>query len=87
MITGTVLALLGLDGLVVHMHVVLDGRHVLVSQQLLQAEGVVAQHQVANGKRVAQNVRADALAGDARALPDALEASPGHFVHHVSRCR
>src|SRR5579862_4801261 len=34
-ITWAVLALLGLDGLVVHMHVVLHGSHVFVLQELL----------------------------------------------------
>ena len=57
-ITWAVLALLGLDGLVVHVHIVVDGGHVLVAQQFLQAEGVIAQHQVADGERVAQDVRA-----------------------------
>src|SRR5215467_9093295 len=72
-VSGAVLALLRLDGLIVHVHVVLDGGHVLVTQQLLQAEGIVAQHQVADSERVAQNVRADAFASDTGALSDALE--------------
>lgn len=42
MITGAVLALLGLDGLIVHVHVILDGRHILMSQQFLEAKGVIA---------------------------------------------
>ena len=73
MIARTVLALLRLDRLVVHMHVVLDRRHILMPQQLLETKGIIAQHQVANGERMAKNVRADALVGDAHSLSDALE--------------
>ena len=61
MIAWAVLALLGLDRLVVHVHIVLDGRHVLMPQQFLQAKGIIAQHQVANCEGMAENVRADAL--------------------------
>src|SRR2546429_4822843 len=65
MISRTILALLGLDGLVVHMHVVLDRGHVLMPKQFLQTEGVVAQDQITNGKGMAKDVRTDALVGDA----------------------
>ncbi len=64
---------------VVHMHVVLDGRHVLMSQQFLQTEGIVAQYQVADGKGMAENVRTDALVSDPRTLSDAFEEQ-GHPV-------
>ena len=73
MIARTVLALLRLDRLIVHVHVVFDRRHILMPQQFLQAKGVIAQHQVANGEGMAEDVGADALAGDTRSLPDALE--------------
>ena len=73
MIARTILALLRLDRLIVHVHVVLDRRHILMPQQFLQAKGVIAQHQVANGEGMAKNVRADALIGDARSFTDALE--------------
>src|SRR5207248_2122847 len=64
MIPGTVLALLLLNIVVVHAHVELDGGHVLVPKQFLQAERVVARLQVADGEGVPQDVRADALVGD-----------------------
>jgi hypothetical protein len=67
------LALLLLDGGVIHVHVVLHGRHVLVAQQFLETKGVVAQHQVARREGVAQDVRADALAADAGPLANAGE--------------
>ncbi len=61
MIAWAVLVLLRLDGLVVHVHVVLDRRHIFMAQQFLQAERVMAQHQVADGKRMPEDMRADAF--------------------------
>jgi len=77
MITGAVLAFLRLDGLVVHVHIILDGSHILVSQQFLQAEGVIAQHQVANGERMTQDVGADAFISDPGAFAQARKEQ-GH---------
>jgi hypothetical protein len=54
-------------------HVAFDRGHILMPQQFLQTERVIAQYQVANGEGMAKNVRADALIGDAHPLPDALE--------------
>jgi len=80
MVARAVLALLGLDRLIVHVHVVLDGRHILMPQQFLEAKGVIAQHQVADGEGMAEDVRADALAGDARSFTDALEEQRDPFL-------
>ncbi len=60
----TELAFLLLDILVTHMHVVLHGRHILMAQQLLQAERSAAQLQVADGKGVAEAVRIDPFIRD-----------------------
>jgi hypothetical protein len=79
MVARAVLTLLRLDGLIVHMHVVLDGRHVLMSQQFLQTEGIVAQYQVADRKGMTEDVRADALVSDPCTLADAFEEQ-GHPV-------
>ncbi len=76
MVARAVLTLLCLDGLIVHMHVVLDGRHVLMSQQFLQTEGIVAQYQVADRKGMTEDVRADALVSDPCTLADAFEVHP-----------
>jgi hypothetical protein len=73
MIARAILALLRLDRLIVHVHVVLDRRHILMPQQFLEAKWVIAQHQVANGEGMAKNVWADALIGDACSFTDALE--------------
>ena len=67
-ISGTVLALLILNGRVVHVHVVLDRRHILMPQQFLQAKRVIAQHQVAHREGMPQDMRADALVGDPGSL-------------------
>jgi hypothetical protein len=68
MITGTVLALLGLDRLIVHVHVGLHRRHILVSEELLQTKWIIAQHQVTNGEGVTENVGTDALLRYSRPL-------------------
>ncbi len=60
-ITGAILPLLRLDGLVIHVHVVLHRGHVFMSQQFLEAERVVAQHQVTDGERMTENVGTHAL--------------------------
>src|SRR5690242_5337988 len=73
MIARTVLALLRLDGLIVHVHVVLDRRHIIMPQQLLQAKRVITQHQVPHRKGMPQDMRADALVGDARSLAKTRE--------------
>src|SRR5579872_1229378 len=72
-VAGTVFALLFLNSGIIHMHVVFYGRHIIVSQQFLQAERVVARHEVAHGEGMAQNVRTDAFAGDARAFAKACK--------------
>jgi len=79
MITGAVLALLRLNGLVIHMHIVLHRRHVLVSQQLLQAEGVVAQYQVADGEGMTEDVGIDAFVRNPGAFTQARKEQ-GHSV-------
>jgi len=73
MIARAILALLGLDGLIIHMHIVLDGGHVLVPQQFLQAKGIVAEHQVADGEGMPEDVRTDAFPRHPRTLADASE--------------
>ena len=55
------------------MHVVLDRRHILMPQQFLQAKGVIAQHQVADGEGMAENVRADALLCNPRTFANACK--------------
>ena len=72
-IARAVLALLRLDRLVVHVHVVLDGGHILMPQQFLQAKGIVAQHQVAHSKGMPENVGTDTLVGDPRPFANAFE--------------
>lgn len=64
MIARAELAFLLLDGLITHAHVDLHGRHVLVPQQLLQAERIAASHQVADRKGMAQNMRAHPPSGE-----------------------
>ena len=73
MVAGAVLALLLLNIVVVHVHVEPHGREVLMPQQLLEREGVVAQLEVADREGVAEDVRADTLAGDASPLAQARE--------------
>src|SRR5437764_15496773 len=75
-----VFALLRLDRLVIHVHAVLDRRHILVPQRFPQTERVIAQRQVPDGEGMAVDVRADALLGDARPLPDALEEQRGPIL-------
>ncbi len=71
MIARTELALLLLDERIIHMHIVLHRCQVFMSEQFLQRKGVIAQNQVADRKGVPQNVRTDALVGDASPLLDA----------------
>ena len=73
MISRTVLALLILNGRVVHVHVVLDRRHILMPQQFLQAKRVIAQYQVAHREGMPQDMRADALVGDPGSLAKTRE--------------
>src|SRR5258708_5880562 len=73
MIARAVLALLRLDRLIVHVHVVLHRLHILVPEQFLKTKGVIAQHQVADRKRMTKDVRADTLARDPCALADPFE--------------
>ena len=61
MIARTIFAFLLLDRRIIHVHIELDRRHILVPQEFLQAKGIIAQHQVANGKRMAKDVRTDAF--------------------------
>ena len=70
-ISRAVLALLRLDCLVVHVHVVLHSAHILVTQQFLQAERIIAQHQVADREGVPEDVRTDALVRDPGSLANA----------------
>src|SRR5260370_41350747 len=73
MISRTVLAFLRLNGLIIHVHVVLDRRNVLVAKQFLEAEWIIAQHQVANGKSMAQDMGTDALVSNPCSFADPLE--------------
>ena len=72
MIAGAERALLHLNVQIVEVHVVADGLHVLVPEQLLQAERIPAQHQVAHREGGAEDVRRDPPVGEAAA---ALEAA------------
>ena len=82
-IAGTVFAFLLLNGGIIHMHIVLDGGYIIVSQQYLQAERIIAQHEVAHGEGMTQNVRTDAFAGDASPLAKAGE----QHLHAIFRER
>ena len=65
MISRTVLAFLFLNGLIVHVHIrVLDRGDVFVPKQFLEAEWIIAERQVANGKGMAQDLWTDVLVGD-----------------------
>src|SRR5258708_22966533 len=66
------LPLLRLDVQVIEVQAVADGLHVLVPEQLLQAERIPAQHQVAHREGGAEDVRRDPPVGEAAA---ALEAA------------
>ena len=68
MIARTVFALLLLQHSIIHMNVIEHGVEIFMPQQLLQAEGIIAFHQIVHGERVAQNMRADALASYACTL-------------------
>ena len=59
MIARAVLPLLRLNSLIVHMHIELHRRHILMPKQILQAERIVAQNEVADRKRVTKNVWTD----------------------------
>ena len=59
MVAGADLALLHLNMDIVEVHIVADRLHVLVPRQLLQGERIPAQHQVADGEGVAEDVRRD----------------------------
>ena len=72
MIPRAILPLLFLNVFIIHVHVQLHRCHIFMTQQFLQAEGVLAEFQVANGKGVTEDVWTDALARDARSF---LEAS------------
>jgi hypothetical protein len=85
-IAWAVLALLGLDRLIVHVHVVLDGRHVLMPQQFLQTKGIIAQHQVANSKGMAENVRADALLCDPSTFANACKEQRDAIDRKLATC-
>ncbi len=62
MIAWTVLALLRLDGSIVHLHIIFDRCHVLMSKKLLQAERIIPKRQIASGKGVPEDVWTDAFA-------------------------
>jgi len=85
-IPRTVLALLLLNIIVIHAHVELDGGHIFMAEQLLQAERVVAGLQVADGEGVPQDVRADALVGDVGPLLESCEQQ-GHAVLRQRQAR
>ena len=55
------------------MHVVLDGADILMSQQLLQAEDVATEHEVAHRESVPEDMSTDTLALDTGAIAQALE--------------
>ena len=83
MVSWTIFALLRLDGLVIHMHVILDGGHIFMPQEFLEAKGVIAQDQIANGKGMAKDVRTNALVGDpcafAQTSKELRHAIPGQW--------
>lgn len=83
MVSWAILALLCLDRLIVHMHVVLDGGHVFMPEQFLETEGIIAQDQVANGEGMAEDVRTDALVGEACPFAQASK----ELRHTISRQR
>jgi hypothetical protein len=72
-IARAVLPLLLLNIIVIHVHVQAHRREVLVPQQLLERKWVVTQLEVADGEGVAEDVRADALAGNPSPLAQARE--------------
>src|SRR5260370_4451695 len=59
MIASAVLALLRLNRLIVHVHVVLHRLHILVPEQFLTTKSVIAQNQLAERRRIATHVPAD----------------------------
>ena len=52
MVAWTIFPFLLLNHPIVHMHVVLDRSEVFMTQKLLQAKGIIAEHQVTNGERM-----------------------------------
>jgi hypothetical protein len=61
-ITRAELAFLLLNERIIEMHVVLDGRYILMPQQFLERVNVTTEHEVAHGESMAEDVRADTLA-------------------------
>src|SRR5262249_51932661 len=72
-IARTIFAFLFLKHRIVHMDVVEYRRQIFMAQQLLQAEWIVALDEVIHGKRVPENVRANALALNISAFFESLE--------------
>src|SRR6266516_127058 len=83
MIARTILPFLLLDQLIIHMHIEANGRQVLVPQKLLKAKGIIAEHKVAQSKRMTKDVRTDAFVGNACTLTNALEEQ----AHAIGRER
>src|SRR6266568_5089162 len=72
MIPWAVLALLGLPGLIVHVHIIQHGGKILVPQKFLQRKRIIPQDEVPHREGMAEDVRADTLVGDPRAQPHTL---------------
>ena len=81
MTSWTIFSLLCLDCLIIHMHVIFYRGHILMPQQLLETEGIIAQDEVANGKSMAKNVGTDTLVGD----PCPFAQTSEELRHTVSR--
>src|SRR5258708_5196599 len=64
MVAGAKFALLTLDGLVIHAHIDLHRRHILMSEQFLQAEWIAPVDQITDRESMPQNVRTHPLAGN-----------------------
>ena len=64
MIARAILPLLLLNVFIIHVHIELHRCHIFMSQQFLEAEGIFAEFEVANGKCVAEDVWTDTLARD-----------------------
>ncbi len=79
MIARAILSLLCLNGLIIHMHIIFDRGHILMSEQFLQAERIVAQNEVADRKCMAKNVGTDPFPCDACSFFQAGEQQ-GHTI-------
>ena len=51
-----------LDECIIEMHIILNGRYILMPEQLLEGVNVTTKHEIAHSKRMAEDVRANTLA-------------------------